>query len=306
MSHADAIAQPIKAMPMKARAAGGAPLHLVVPFCLAWSSAFAAGKIGLVDCPPLLLLALRFLIAGALLVAVAALRGEYRGMTGRTFAVLALLGVLNHALYLGLSYSGMTMVSSGFTALVVSANPVLTAAAATVLLGETMTLRKAAGLVLGVAGVAMVVRARLGTGADDPAGIALVVGALVALALGTLLFKRLSPKAGLLAGTGVQVLVAGLVLLPVSLAVEEVGTLRLTASLLGSLAFQVLVVSIGAYLLWFRLLQRTTATEASAYHFLMPPLGLLFGWLLLGETVQPWDLLGILPVALGIRLVTRG
>lgn len=285
---------------------GGAPLSLVVPFCLAWSSAFAAGKIGLLDCPPLLLLALRFLIAGALLVGVAAWRGGYRGVTGRTFVALAAIGLLNHAVYLGLSYSGMTLVSSGLTALIVSANPVLTAALAALLLGEAMTWRKAAGLGLGVLGVALVVRGRLGTGLDAPAGIALVIGSLVALSAGTLLFKRLAPKAGLLAGTGVQVLVSGLALLPVALTVEDAGAIRPSAGLAGSLAFQVLAVSIGGYLLWFRLLQRTSATEASAYHFLMPPLGMLFGWLLLGETVQPWDLLGILPVALGIRLVTRG
>ncbi len=289
----------------QAAAANGAPLHLVLPFCLAWSSAFAAGKVSLLDSPPLLLLALRFLIAGAILTAVAALRGEHRGLDGRTLAVLVLLGVLNHALYLGLSYSGMTMVSSGLAALVISANPVLVAAAAAVLLGEAMSWRKAAGLALGVAGVALVVRGRLGAGLDAPAGIALVVGALGALVAGTLLFKRLAPKAGLIAGTGVQVLSAGLLLLPVALAVEDAGALRLTGRLAASLAFQVLVVSIGAYLLWFRLLERSSATEASAFHFLMPPLGLLFGWAILDEAVQPWDMLGLLPVVLGIRLVTQ-
>jgi drug/metabolite transporter (DMT)-like permease len=47
------------------------------------------------------------------------------------------------------------------------------------------------------------------------------------------------------------------------------------------------------------------ATAASSYHFMMPPLGLLFGWLLLGEHVALTDVVGIVPVALGIYLVTR-
>jgi drug/metabolite transporter (DMT)-like permease len=47
------------------------------------------------------------------------------------------------------------------------------------------------------------------------------------------------------------------------------------------------------------------ATAASAYHFLMPPLGMLFGWILLGEHVHAPDLLGVLPVAAGIWLVTQ-
>jgi drug/metabolite transporter (DMT)-like permease len=66
-----------------------------------------------------------------------------------------------------------------------------------------------------------------------------------------------------------------------------------------------LLVSVFAYLLWFRLINTVGATAASSYHFLMPPLGMLFGWLLIGEHVSATDLAGIIPVALGIYLVTR-
>jgi drug/metabolite transporter (DMT)-like permease len=72
-----------------------------------------------------------------------------------------------------------------------------------------------------------------------------------------------------------------------------------------ALAYLVLMVSILGYLLWFYLLTVPSATAASAYHFMMPPLGLLFGWILLGEHAAAIDLVGILPVALGIWLVTR-
>jgi drug/metabolite transporter (DMT)-like permease len=58
-------------------------------------------------------------------------------------------------------------------------------------------------------------------------------------------------------------------------------------------------------LLWFHLLKVCGATAASSYHFLMPPLGVLFAFLVLGEHVEIRDLLGIVPVALGIYLVTR-
>src|SRR4051812_8522252 len=75
--------------------------------------------------------------------------------------------------------------------------------------------------------------------------------------------------------------------------------------LLGAFAFLVLGGSILAYLLWFHLLKVCGATAASAYHFLMPPLGMLFAFLVLGEQVEFKDLIGIVPVALGIYLVTR-
>ena len=63
--------------------------------------------------------------------------------------------------------------------------------------------------------------------------------------------------------------------------------------------------SILAYLLWFHMLKTCGATAASAYHFVMPPLGMLFAFLVLGEHLETRDLLGIIPVALGVYLVTR-
>ena len=75
--------------------------------------------------------------------------------------------------------------------------------------------------------------------------------------------------------------------------------------LLAAFAYLVLLVSVFAYLLWFHLLKVSGATAASSYHFIMPPLGMLFGWLLLGEHVALADLLGIVPIAIGIYLVTR-
>jgi drug/metabolite transporter (DMT)-like permease len=75
--------------------------------------------------------------------------------------------------------------------------------------------------------------------------------------------------------------------------------------LLACFAFLVLLVSVFAYLLWFKILALSGATAASSYYFLLPPLGMLFGWLLLGEHVALSDLIGIIPVVLGIYLVTR-
>ncbi|MEW5727834.1 MAG: DMT family transporter [Pseudomonadota bacterium] len=277
---------------------------LVLGFCVIWSSAFAAGKLGLADAPPLTYLTLRFLAAGLTLTAVLAALGGFRGLTGREVALLAGLGVLNNALYLGLVFVGMTRVPSGLMTLIVSANPVLTALVAAPVLGERLTARKLAGLLLGVAGVAVIVRQRLAVG-DDPGGMALAVGALVSLVAGTIAFKRAGLTRSILEANAVMVLAAGLALAPVALLAEDVGALRPTAGLAASLAWTALAVSVGGYALWFHLLRAGSATAASAYHFLMPPLGLLFGWAALGEPVHWPDLAGILPIAVGIALVTH-
>ena len=125
------------------------------------------------------------------------------------------------------------------------------------------------------------------------------------MAGGTLLFKKFAPKGELWIGTGAQSLSAGVALLPFAFAFESVSDVVPTWRLLTALAYLIVFVSVAAYLLWFYLLTVSGATAASSYHFMMPPLGMLFGWLLLGEHVAPADLAGIVPVAIGIYLVTR-
>jgi drug/metabolite transporter (DMT)-like permease len=281
------------------------PLYIGL-FCLLWSFAFVAGKIGVTDCPPLILLTARFSLAGILILGVTALRGEaWSSLTWRDAGIFAILGVANNALYLGLGYTGLQTVSAGLGGLVVSANPVFTAVLAAAFLGEVLTWRKVMGLVLGVTGVGFIVWHRMSVGSDDWHGILFTLASLASIVLGTILFKVLAPKGSLWVGNGVQNLSAGIVLLPFAFAFSSVGDIVPSARLLGAFAFLVLGGSILGYLLWFHLLKVCGATAASAYHFLMPPLGMLFAFLVLGEHVEFRDLLGIVPVALGIYLVTR-
>src|SRR5262245_9684951 len=278
---------------------------LIAAFCVLWSSAFAVAKLALLDCPPLLLVTVRFLVAGGLTLAVAALQPAPWRLSRREVAVFAVLGIANNALYLGFNHLGMETISAGLTALIASANPVLTALLAAVFLGEPMSWRKAAGLLLGIGGVGFIVESRIAGGSDAPIGIAFAVVGLVSLVGGTILFKRLAPNGGIFIGSGIQNLAGGLALAPFAFAFESVGEVAPTWRLLGALAYLVLLVSVLAYPLWLHLLTVIGATGASAYHFLMPPLGLLFGWLLLGEHVVLRDLVGLLPITLGIYLVTR-
>jgi drug/metabolite transporter (DMT)-like permease len=274
-------------------------------FCLLWSFAFVAGKIGVTDWPPLILLTARFSLAGILILGIFALRSEAWSLSWRDTLVFAILGVANNALYLGLGYTGLQTVSAGLGGLIVSANPVFTAGLAAVFLGESLTWRKVAGLLLGIAGVSFIVWHRMSVGTDSLHGILFSLASLASIVVGTILFKLLAPKGSLWIGNGVQNLAAGIVLLPIAFAFSDIGDIVPSTRLLGAFAFLVLGGSITAYLLWFHLLKVCGATAASAYHFLMPPLGMLFAWIILGEHVELRDLLGIVPVALGIYLVTR-
>jgi drug/metabolite transporter (DMT)-like permease len=274
-------------------------------FCLLWSYAFVAGKIGVTHCPPLILLAARFSLAGILILGATLIRGDDWSLSWRDAAIFAVLGVANNALYLGLGYTGLQSVSAGLGGLIVSANPVFTAGLAALLLGEGMTWRKASGLLRGIIGVTLIVWHRLSVGTDSLHGIVFTLASLASIVAGTILFKLLAPKGSLWIGNGVQNLAAGIVLTPIALTFADVHAIDVTPGLIGAFAFLVLGGSILAYWLWFHLLKVCGATAASAYHFLMPPLGMLFAYLVLAEHVEARDLLGIIPVALGIYLVTR-
>jgi drug/metabolite transporter (DMT)-like permease len=282
------------------------PLPLIIGlFCLLWSFAFVAGKVAVTDCPPLILLTVRFLLAGILILGVSALRSEKWQLSWRDAAAFAVLGVANNALYLGLGYTGLKTVSAGLGGLIVSANPVFTAVLAALFLGEQLTWRKVTGLLLGIIGVGVVVWHRMSVGTDSLHGILFTLASLASIVVGTILFKLFAPKGSLWIGNGVQNLAGGLAVLPFALTLSSVSDIVPSARLLAALAFLILGGSILAYFLWFHLLKTCGATAASAYHFLMPPLAMLFAFLVLGEHLDFRDLLGIVPVALGIYLVTR-
>ncbi len=278
-------------------------LLLVLLFCLAWASGFTAAKLALATSPPALFGGIRFLLTGAPLLAYAAWRGELRGRI--PWAALALLGLLNQAGYQGLAWRGMGGVSAGLATIIASLNPILIAALAAPLLGEALHWRKVLGLVLGFAGAIYVVRHRLASGTEDPRGVLLVVGALLSLVAGTIAFKWFAPAVTLPVAVGVQTTFAGFFLLIVGGLFERPADIQVGLQFWLVMAWCVLVVSIGALLLWFWLLRNGTASSASALHFLIPPTGLAMSWLVLGEPVSPADLLGVIPVAIGIWLATR-
>lgn len=279
----------------------------VILFCTVWSLSFAVAKLVLPVCPPLLLLMTRFLIAGLIMLGLSALRTGEMKLTRRDLAAYAVIGIANNAMYLGLGYLGLRTVSAGLGTLVVSANPVLTAVLAAIFLGERLTWQKIAGLALGVGGVAFIVAHRLssGSGNDSTTGVYFTGAALLSIVAGTILYKKLAPGGSLLMGNAVQNLAGGLVLIPFAFSFESLADIVPGWRLVTALGYLIVFSSIVGYLLWQHLIRTMGATAASSYHFLIPPLGVLFGWLLIGEHVALADVLGIVPVVLGIYLVTR-
>jgi drug/metabolite transporter (DMT)-like permease len=275
-----------------------------VLFSLLWASAFVAIKVALLDCPPLLLMASRFLVAGGLLLGAAAAAGRAFPRSGRDWRRLAALGLLNNALYLGVNAFTLRHLDAGMGAMLASTNPLLLALVAPWALGEALTRRKALGLAASYAGVAWAMRERVGPG-NQPWAMALFLLTIAFIVAATVLFKRWALRADLLVVNGGQCLAAGLALALPALALERPADVRWTGALLAAQAYMILVVSGAAMLLWLWLLRRGDATRASAYFFLNPIFGLLLGAVFLDERLALRDAAAALVVGAGIYAVQR-
>ena len=293
-----------------ARVRGAAITAAPVVFVLLWSTGFVGAKYGLPYAEPFTFLALRLALAGALLAGLTAvLRSAWpagRAQTGRA----AVTGLLLHAGYLGGVFFAIdTGLPASVAAVVVSLQPVLTAALATRLLGERLLPVQWLGLVLGVAGVALVLapglaRATGVDGAFPPAGVLSCLVALLCGTAGTLWQKRHGDDIPLLSGTAVQYAAAALALVAVA-GVTETMTIRWTGEFIAALVWLVVPLSLGAVLLLLLLLRRGSASGVSSLLYLVPPATAVEAYLLFGEELPLLSVLGVVVTTAGVALVHR-
>jgi probable blue pigment (indigoidine) exporter len=218
---------------------------------------------------------------------------------------LAAVGLFAHATYLGLSYVALQHMSSSLGAIIASTNPLVTAALAPWLLAERLTPRKVVGLVLGFAGVVFIMVARGGLATARPIDAALAFVGVVSFVISTIVFKRIEDREALPVVNVVGFATGTLVLTPIALATEGFPHVALTAGLIASFVWLVVVLSVGSTLLWFWLLTHHEASSVSACYFLTPVFGIALGALILHEALVPRDAFGIACIVAGLYLVTR-
>jgi drug/metabolite transporter (DMT)-like permease len=279
---------------------------LGIGFSIIWSSAFVAGKLGIQSSPPLWLLTIRFFIAGALMAVLLRLTGRAFPTRPGDYLTGIGLGLLNNAIYLGLCFYAFHHVTAGMVAMLASLTPLATALLAHPILGERLSARRVAGIGLGVLGAWFVLRGRLdGSGLDDPLWLVIVFVAMCCLSGGTILYRARATGSDPLAMNMIMTLASAVAVLPGALILEDFGAIKWDLNFFLVQAYIICVVSITGLLLWFRLIRLAGAGAASAFHFLNPALALGMAFVVLGEPVAAADLLGLIPIAAGILLVTR-
>lgn len=278
---------------------------LPMGFVVLWSTGFIAGKLSLPHAEPMTFLLWRYGVVAALLAAVAlAMRAPWPKRPA-DWGHLAVAGLLMHGVYIGGVFASMNHgLPAGVSALIVALQPLLTAIAAGPLLGERVASKQWVGLLLGLAGVALVVAEKLRIGEGGPLAVGLSVLALVGMTAGTLYQKRWCTGFDLRSGTAVQYVAAaaGYALLAPMI---ETMTIRWTGELVFALAWSILVLSVGAVLLLFILLRRGAASRVSALFYLVPPCTAIVGWALFGETLGLLALCGMALTVAGVALAAR-
>jgi probable blue pigment (indigoidine) exporter len=250
-----------------------------------WGSTYLVTTEFLPPDRPLLAAVVRALPAGLLLVAL-----TRRLPSGSWWWRSLVLGTLNIGAFFALLFVAAYRLPGGVAATLGALQPLLVAGLSTGLLGERLTRRTVLAGVAGVAGVGLLV---LKSGARlDALGVAAAAGGAIVMAFGVVLSKRWTSPAPLLATTGWQLVAGGLVLVPVTLAVEGLPPATLTGANLAGYAYLTLIGAALAYTLWFRGIRALPATHVTFLGLLSPLVATLLGWLVLGQELTPWQLLG--------------
>lgn len=273
-------------------------------FVLIWSTGFVVARLGMPHAPPLGFLALRFgLSVAAFAVWIGISRAPWP--QGRAqWLHLAATGLLMQAGYLGGVWAAVKQgMGAGTVALIVGLQPVLTAlwlSAATrdAAAASRVTPRQWGGLLLGLAGLVLVVWDKLGLGEVHRSNLVLAFLALASISAGTLYQKRFVRPCDVRTANTVQLLAALAVTTP--LAFMESGSIDWHRDLWLAMGWSVLVLTLGGSSLLYLLIQRGAAMRVTSLMYLVPPCTALLAWLWFDEALTAQVLAGLAVTAFGV------
>ena len=274
-----------------------------------WSSAFVTAKVGVQYATPFAMLMLRFgivsVLFGLILLAVRHWRNATQGLpTRQVIALTALVGLLLHGIYLGSVFFALSQgLPAGISALIVSLQPLLASGLAIILFNEKLRGVQVLGMLAGIFGVVLVLLPKIG-GALPMVGLFSVTIGLAAVTGGTLLQKKIGAKINLLASNLIQSLAATAFFLVICATVEP-PQIDWQPPFLLALAWLVLMVSMGAYLILMVMIRRDSMAAVSSLLFLVPPVTAIIAAIGFDEPLTLLGILGFCVTSAGVYLVTR-
>ena len=273
-------------------------------FVTVWGSGFIATKIGLQYAPPFTFLTLRFAFGLACLVPIVLITQPRFPGTRAELGHVIVAGLLMHAVHLGGShYTQYLGVSAGITALILSAQPLITALVAARWMGERPAPRQWTGILVGLAGVTLIVWHKLDVREATVASLVAVAVSLTGVTAGTLYQRVFCPLVDLRSAALVQFVAAIAALGPLAWLVEGF-TVQWAWPILGSIAFLVIGASILAVSALHVLMRRGQATRVTSLLYLTPIFAVGLELAMFGVVPSALSVLGIAVTCIGVALVT--
>jgi drug/metabolite transporter (DMT)-like permease len=278
-----------------------------VLFVLLWSTGFTGIRYGIPYAPPFTFIAIRMAFASVLLALISLAITRHFKYDKATIGKSALVGLTIHGAYLGGCFYGVKQgMPAGITALICSLQPVLVSVFSSLFFGEKLTHRKWLGLGLGLAGLVLVIAPKLEGSGDQvlpTVGVIAIFIALLGGTTGTLLQKKFGAGVEVLSGTSWQYVATGILMGSLALIFEGDQSITWNAPFIFSLIWLIVALSIGAILILYFLLARSSASSVSSLYYLVPAVTAVEAYFLFGETISMVTALGTLVTIAGVALV---
>jgi drug/metabolite transporter (DMT)-like permease len=269
---------------------------------LIWGSTYLAIKIAIVDIPPFMLIAARFLVAGGVLFIFARSRGEALP-TPAEWRNAGIVGLLMLGGGVGLTANAEVYNSSSLTTILIAFGSVLNVLAAGLLTRVWPRGRDWLGIALGVSGVFLL--SFDGDVRNQPWAVALQFVAMACWALGSAISQRLPIAKGMM-GSASEMMLGGVALTLFSILRQEPIPAQVSLAAAASWAFLVVFGSIVAYTAYMHLLKHVRPGLATSYSYVNPLVAIVLGFAVLGERVGPMALLAVAVIVSGVVILSIG
>ena len=273
-------------------------------FAMLWASASAATKIGILSAQPLIIGNFRFFIAGALMLGYSYLFQKNRLPKGGEWKQLAIYGFLNVTIYLGCFVIAMKHVSAGIGSLAAATNPLIISILSAFWIGRSIKNIEILGLVFGITGVGIATYPLLKNSFADVEGLIILSVSMISYSVGTVYYSSQKWTLPLLVINGWQVLLGGILLVPITLSFTDWTNNTYDLRFWSSVFWLVIPVSIVAVQLWLYLLKKDPV-KASLWLFLCPIFGFSYASFLLNEPITSYTYIGTLLVIVGLYLAQK-
>ena len=276
---------------------------------LFWGSTYLAIDIAVQSIPPALMCALRFSIAGLVMLVACAATGRRIWYSAKQIALASVVGIL---LLMGgnltLSWAELS-VPSGLAALIVAITPLWFLVLDSLLLGHhRISWRGKAGLGLGIAGLFVLFWPELHStsalGRSELFPSLSLIGGSFSWALGSVLSKRWQSGVDVFSGTAWQVTAAGVANFLLALVLGDFSRVAWTTRGVGAVLYLVVCGSWIGYTAYIWLLEHVPTSKVSTYAYVNPVVAVFLGWLILHERVDRFIVMGSVIVVLSVILVT--